>query len=57
MGATVTPAVMLEAYAMGIFPMAASAVDTELQWFEPAVRGGRRVEAEVQVPVTSRIER
>ena len=39
MGATVTPAVMLEAYAMGIFPMAASAVDTELQWFEPAVRG------------------
>lgn len=39
MGDTVTPAIMLQAYAMGIFPMAASATDTELQWFEPSVRG------------------
>ncbi|MFC3530110.1 leucyl/phenylalanyl-tRNA--protein transferase [Paracoccus mangrovi] len=34
-----TPAIMLRAYAMGIFPMAASADDPQLQWFEPTLRG------------------
>ncbi len=35
-----------------------AAVDAVRQWtFEPAVRGGRQVEAEVQVPVTFRIDR
>ena len=35
-----------------------AAVDAVRQWtFSPAVRGGRAVQAEVQVPVTSRMER
>ena len=34
-----TARAMLEAYAMGIFPMAASASEPELFWFEPTHRG------------------
>jgi leucyl/phenylalanyl-tRNA--protein transferase len=34
-----TPEVLLEAYAGGIFPMAESADDTELFWVEPRQRG------------------
>ena len=35
-----------------------AAVDAVRQWtFEPAVRGGRTVAADVQVPVTFRIDR
>ena len=34
-----TAQTMLKAYAMGVFPMAASASDPELYWFEPTHRG------------------
>lgn len=34
-----TAQMMLKAYAMGVFPMAAAADDPELYWFEPAHRG------------------
>ncbi|MGE0059184.1 MAG: leucyl/phenylalanyl-tRNA--protein transferase, partial [Dehalococcoidia bacterium] len=35
----VEPADLLRAYAYGIFPMAESADDDELLWFEPSMRG------------------
>jgi leucyl/phenylalanyl-tRNA--protein transferase len=35
----VTPEVLLKAYACGIFPMADSAEDPELHWYEPELRG------------------
>jgi leucyl/phenylalanyl-tRNA--protein transferase len=34
-----TPAMMLRAYAVGIFPMAQSATDDSLVWFDPDPRG------------------
>jgi leucyl/phenylalanyl-tRNA--protein transferase len=36
---TVTPSLLLKAYACGIFPMADSADDPSLYWVEPAIRG------------------
>lgn len=33
-----TPAILLRAYASGIFPMAESAESTELHWFDPPIR-------------------
>ncbi len=39
MGGELTAKAMLEAYAIGVFPMAASASDPELYWFEPTLRG------------------
>lgn len=36
---TITPSLLLRAYACGIFPMADSADDPSLYWVEPAVRG------------------
>nr|WP_281390389.1 leucyl/phenylalanyl-tRNA--protein transferase [Paracoccus amoyensis] len=34
-----TPALLLNAYAQGVFPMAESADDPQLHWFDPAQRG------------------
>lgn len=34
-----TPELMLGAYAVGLFPMAGDAQDTELQWYDPDPRG------------------
>ena len=34
-----TPEVLLRAYAVGIFPMAESAENTDLYWFDPEMRG------------------
>lgn len=34
-----TPALLLNAYAQGVFPMAESADDPRLHWFDPAQRG------------------
>ena len=39
MSGALTARAMIEAYAMGIFPMAASAHTSELHWFEPTQRG------------------
>lgn len=39
MGEILTPRIMLDAYAMGVFPMAAAAEGAELFWFEPQMRG------------------
>ncbi len=39
MSATVTPQILLKAYAAGIFPMAESAEDNALYWIEPEERG------------------
>ena len=36
---TITPQILLQAYAAGIFPMAESAEDNALYWVEPEVRG------------------
>ena len=36
---TITPQILLRAYAAGIFPMAESAEDTALYWVEPEERG------------------
>lgn len=36
---TITPQILLRAYACGIFPMADSADDPELMWIEPEMRG------------------
>ena len=36
---TITPQILLKAYAAGIFPMAESAEDTALYWVEPDERG------------------
>ncbi|PTW60277.1 leucyl/phenylalanyl-tRNA--protein transferase [Breoghania corrubedonensis] len=36
---TITPQVLLKAYACGIFPMAESAENPELHWIEPSWRG------------------
>jgi leucyl/phenylalanyl-tRNA--protein transferase len=36
---TLTPEVMLRAYSVGIFPMAQSATDDRLVWFDPDPRG------------------
>ena len=38
-GRKVTPAVLLNAYAQGVFPMAQSADDPDIQWFDPPLRG------------------
>ncbi len=38
-GLEITPQVLLKAYAIGIFPMAESAEDTNLYWIEPEERG------------------
>ncbi|HZH26262.1 MAG TPA: leucyl/phenylalanyl-tRNA--protein transferase [Azospirillaceae bacterium] len=35
----ITPAILLNAYAHGIFPMAESAASDELHWFDPHLRG------------------
>jgi leucyl/phenylalanyl-tRNA--protein transferase len=35
---TITPDILLHAYASGIFPMAESAEDTEIRWFDPPTR-------------------
>lgn len=35
----ITPALLLKAYAAGVFPMADSAADTELFWIDPDPRG------------------
>ena len=39
MSGTITPQVLLKAYAAGIFPMAESAEDNALYWVEPDWRG------------------
>jgi leucyl/phenylalanyl-tRNA--protein transferase len=39
MSATITPQILLKAYAAGIFPMAESAEDNALYWIEPEERG------------------
>jgi len=39
MSATITPQILLKAYAAGIFPMAESAEDNALYWIEPEQRG------------------
>lgn len=39
MSATITPQILLRAYAAGIFPMAESAEDSALYWVEPDHRG------------------
>ena len=36
---TITPQILLRAYAAGIFPMAESAEDNALYWVEPEERG------------------
>ena len=36
---TLTPGILLRAYAAGIFPMADSADDPELYWVDPEQRG------------------
>jgi leucyl/phenylalanyl-tRNA--protein transferase len=36
---TITPQILLKAYAAGVFPMAESAEDTTLYWVEPEFRG------------------
>lgn len=36
---TITPQILLKAYAAGIFPMAESAEDSALYWIEPELRG------------------
>ena len=36
---TITPQVLLKAYASGVFPMAESAEDNALYWIEPELRG------------------
>ena len=36
---TITPQILLKAYASGVFPMAESAEDTALYWVEPEFRG------------------
>ena len=36
---TITPQILLKAYAAGIFPMAESADDNALYWIEPEERG------------------
>lgn len=38
-GQKLTPALLLNAYAGGVFPMAQSAEDPELYWFDPPLRG------------------
>ena len=38
-GGIVTPALLLRAYACGVFPMADSADDPDLYWVEPRLRG------------------
>lgn len=39
MSASITPQILLKAYAAGIFPMAESAEDNALYWIEPEERG------------------
>lgn len=39
MSGGLTAGAMLAAYAQGVFPMAGSATDPQLYWFEPALRG------------------
>ena len=39
MSPTITPQILLRAYAAGIFPMAESAEDNALYWVEPELRG------------------
>lgn len=39
MSGGLTAGAMLAAYARGVFPMAASATDPQLYWFEPTLRG------------------
>jgi len=36
---TITPQILLKAYAAGVFPMAESADDKALYWVEPEFRG------------------
>ena len=36
---TITPQILLKAYASGVFPMAESADDSALYWIEPEHRG------------------
>lgn len=36
---TITPQILLKAYASGIFPMAENSSDTALYWIEPEIRG------------------
>jgi leucyl/phenylalanyl-tRNA--protein transferase len=36
---TITPQVLLKAYAAGVFPMAENADDNTLYWVEPEFRG------------------
>jgi leucyl/phenylalanyl-tRNA--protein transferase len=36
---TITPQILLQAYAMGLFPMAESADDPSLFWLDPEIRG------------------
>ena len=45
----ITPALLLQAYAAGVFPMADSAADTELFWVDPDPRGILPLDA-VHVP-------
>jgi leucyl/phenylalanyl-tRNA---protein transferase len=39
MSSSITPQILLKAYAAGIFPMAESADDSALYWIEPELRG------------------
>ncbi|MEM9725642.1 MAG: leucyl/phenylalanyl-tRNA--protein transferase, partial [Pseudomonadota bacterium] len=38
-GQELTPAVLLGAYAQGVFPMAQGAEEREIYWFDPPLRG------------------
>lgn len=49
-----TPALMLKAYASGIFPMADSADSPELFWFEPEMRGILPLDGGFHVPTKLR---
>jgi leucyl/phenylalanyl-tRNA--protein transferase len=47
---SLTPEILLRAYAAGIFPMAESAEDRELRWFDPPIRAVIPLDDSFHVP-------
>jgi leucyl/phenylalanyl-tRNA--protein transferase len=47
---TLTPEILLRAYAAGIFPMAESATSKELRWFDPPIRAIIPLDGQFHVP-------
>ncbi len=47
---TLTPDILLRAYAAGIFPMAESAVAKELRWFDPPIRALIPLDEQFHIP-------